>query len=248
MNKKELSDHLKLSEQKVNDILTAALLPLDLPDYDAERVKVIEEIVKLVESKQAKTYKEAGGLYRKPLDEAQLQEIAARHSQTDRIPEIVTALKLKPGNITDEQFEQFREVCEQVPQGIELPIVAQGVLNKAKGAKTKPVPEFAPQTEPEQSNGSAIAKASEASLSEIFEQFENAAPEAAQSVSGLVVEQLEDRSAAELANTVTEGLTVLPKALAQQVQRQMFDAVGTEQFSINVVAKVQRLLKERGVL
>jgi len=163
MNKKELSDHLKLSEQKVNDILTAALLSLDLPDYDAEQVKAIEEIVKLVEDKQAKTYKEAGGLYRKPQNEAQLQEIAARYSQTDRILEIVTVLKLKPGNITDEQFEQFREVCEQVQQGIELPIVAQGVLNKAKAAKTKPAPEFAPQTEPEQKpeQSSAITPTSE---------------------------------------------------------------------------------------
>jgi hypothetical protein len=251
MNKTDLTAHLKQGADSIDKILEAAQLPLDLQEYSPEQIKVTEEITQLVSSKQAKTYKDAGVLYRKPLDEAQLQEIAARHSQTDRIPEIVTSLKLKPGNITNEQLEQFREVCEQVQQGIELPIVAQGVLNKAKAARAKKsatLPEFAPQTEPEQSNGSAIAKASEASLSETFEQFENAAPGAAQSVSGLVVEQLEDRSAAELANTVTEGLTVLPKALAQQVQRQMFDAVGTEQFSINVVAKVQRLLKERGFL
>jgi hypothetical protein len=68
----------------------------------------------------------------KTTNEAELQEIAARYSMGDRISEIMSALQLKTESITTEQFEQFREVCEQVQQGIDLGIVAQGVLNKAK--------------------------------------------------------------------------------------------------------------------
>jgi hypothetical protein len=80
----------------------------------------------------------------KTINEAQLKEIAARYVMRDRIPEISSALKLKPESMTNEQFEQFREACEQVQQGIDLEIVAQGVLNKASakpsvpGGKTHP--------------------------------------------------------------------------------------------------------------
>jgi hypothetical protein len=68
----------------------------------------------------------------RPINEAQLKEIAARYSLGDRISEITSALQLKTESITTEQFEQFRVVCEQVQQGIDLGIVAQGVLNKAQ--------------------------------------------------------------------------------------------------------------------
>jgi hypothetical protein len=81
--------------------------------------------------------------------EAQLKEIALRYSLSDRIPEIMTALRLKPESITTEQFEQVRVVCEQVRQGMDLQMVAQAQLDGAKAAKAKPtMPKFAPQPEP----------------------------------------------------------------------------------------------------
>jgi hypothetical protein len=113
-------------------------LPVDVEHYSSEQIESLEAIAKMVETKQAKNFKDAGGLYRKIQNEAQLKEIADRYSLGDRIPEITSALKLKPETITDEQFEQFREVCEQVQRGMELPMAAQGVMNKAKA---KPQPE-----------------------------------------------------------------------------------------------------------
>jgi hypothetical protein len=98
--------------------------------------------------------------------EQQLKDIALRYSMGDRIPEVVVALKLKPEIMTPEQFEQFRDVCDQVQQGLELPMVAQGVLNKAKAAKAKTTgPERSQQPEP----AGAIAK-SDHQLSEVIEQ------------------------------------------------------------------------------
>lgn len=137
MNHQELVAHTKLSATKVNDILTAAQMPSDSLDYTPEQVKVVEEIINLVETKQAKTYKEAGELYRKPLHEHQLQEIALRYCQTERIPEITAALKLKLGSVSEEQFAAFQSVCEQVQQGMDLGMVAQAALDKAKASKGK---------------------------------------------------------------------------------------------------------------
>lgn len=141
MNKQQIATHIKQTVSTTDEILSALGLPLDLPDYDAEQVKSIEEILKLIDGKKAKTYKEAVGIYRKPINEAQLKEIADRHSMSDRIPEITSALKLKIETITDEQFEQFRIVCEQVQKGMDLGMVANAQLEKGKAAKAKPQPE-----------------------------------------------------------------------------------------------------------
>jgi hypothetical protein len=70
MNKTDLTAHLKQGADSIDKILEAAQLPLDLQEYSPEQIKVTEEITQLVSSKQAKTYKDAGVLYRKPLDEA----------------------------------------------------------------------------------------------------------------------------------------------------------------------------------
>lgn len=162
MNHQELVAHTKLSATKVNDILTAAQMPSDSQDYTPEQVKVVEEIVALVETKQAKTYKEAGELYRKPINEHQLQEIALRYCQTERIPEITAALKLKLGNMSEEQFAAFQSVCEQVQQGMDLGMVAQAALDQAKGAKgkkTAPMPELLIQPiEPPQEGSIAVVE------------------------------------------------------------------------------------------
>jgi hypothetical protein len=96
-----------------------------------------------------------------PIDEARLKEITLRHSIDDeRIPGILEALKLRLGTLKEEHFEQFLEVCQQPQKNMDLPIVAQGVLNKASAAKASPVaPEFVPPLEPESANregGSAL--------------------------------------------------------------------------------------------
>jgi hypothetical protein len=66
------------------------------------------------------------------INKAQLQEIAERYSMGDRVQEFMMALQFNVESLTTEQFEMFRTACEQVRQGIELPIVAQGVLNMTK--------------------------------------------------------------------------------------------------------------------
>ncbi|MCG9890152.1 MAG: hypothetical protein MH252_03630, partial [Thermosynechococcaceae cyanobacterium MS004] len=71
MNKQELVNHLKQSPENIDDLLEAALLPLDAEDYSPEQVQIVEAIIQFVESKQAKTYKEAGNLYRKGQNEHQ---------------------------------------------------------------------------------------------------------------------------------------------------------------------------------
>jgi hypothetical protein len=154
MNKSEIANRINQPTEKIDAILKDAGLPVDVEHYSPEQIESLEAIAKMVETKQAKNFKDAGGLHRKIQNEAQLKEIALRHSLSDRIPEITSALKLKPESITTEQFEQFRIVCEQVQQGMDLGMVANAQLDKSKIAKAKPtMPEFASQQEP----GSAIA-------------------------------------------------------------------------------------------
>ncbi|MCG9890202.1 MAG: hypothetical protein MH252_03915, partial [Thermosynechococcaceae cyanobacterium MS004] len=71
MNKQDLINHLKQSTASIDEILTAGNIPLDAEDYSPEQVQTVEEINHLVETKQVKTYKEAGNLYRKGQNEHQ---------------------------------------------------------------------------------------------------------------------------------------------------------------------------------
>jgi hypothetical protein len=138
MNRTELTAHLKQGEDSIDKILEAAQLPSDLQDYNPEQVQVIEAIAHLVSSKQAKNFKEAGGIYRKPLREQQLKDIALRHSiPEDWIPNILQATKLKLETLTDEQLELFREVCQLQNTGLELGMASQAAINNAKDAKAK---------------------------------------------------------------------------------------------------------------
>jgi hypothetical protein len=163
MNKSELITHLKQGDDIINKILEAAQLPLDLPDYSPEQVQVIEAIAQLVSSKQAKSYQEAGEIYRKPIREGQLNEVAGRHQiAPERIPEILAALKFKPETLTDAQLEQFAEVCAKLQTGIDL---AAAVPAKAtRGRKAAALPEFVTQTADEEAEGGAIALASSKAL------------------------------------------------------------------------------------
>ncbi len=163
MNRQDLASHLKQSSENVVDLLKAAQLPLDLPDYSPEQVQVIEAIAQLVSSKQSKSYQEAGEVYRKPIREGQLTEAVARHQiAPERIPEILSALKLKPETLTDAQLEQFAEVCAKLQSGVDL---AAAVPAKAtRGKKAAAVPEFVPQSADEDAVGGAIALATPSSI------------------------------------------------------------------------------------
>jgi hypothetical protein len=77
------------------------------------------------------------------INRAQLQKIAERYSMGDRVQEFMMALQFNLESLTTEQFEMFRTACAQVQQGIELPIVAQGVLNKTKSeSSSEKSPQF----------------------------------------------------------------------------------------------------------
>jgi hypothetical protein len=141
MNKSELANRINQPAEKINAILKDAGLPTDVEQYSPEQIESLEVIAKMVETKQAKNFKDARELYRKIQNEAQLKEIAARYSMGDRIQKFMTALQFKPESLTTDQFEQFRIVCEQVKQGMELSIVAQEVLNQAKAQLGKAQPE-----------------------------------------------------------------------------------------------------------
>ena len=157
MHREELVAQTKLTGPKVNEVLTAAQLPLDAQDYTPEQVKLLEELINLVESKQAKTYKEAGLLHRNAQNFHQLKEIALRHEVADeRIPEILKAMKLKVESLAEPQFELFRQVCQAMQSGIEMTLAAQMTLNRAKEAETQKTA-ATPATESEQVPATAIA-------------------------------------------------------------------------------------------
>ena len=161
MNKQELPSHLKQAIESIDDILKAAGLPLDLVDYSPEQVHQLEELVNLVESKQAKTYKEAGVLHRNAQNFHQLKEIALRHEVADEhIPDILKVMKLKVESLAEPQFELFRQVCQAMQSGMEMTLAAQMTLDKAKGTKNGKV-SAQPKSE------TAIAKTNEETLTEL---------------------------------------------------------------------------------
>ena len=151
MNRQELNTRLQKNSENVTDILKAAQLPPDLEDFTSEQVLVCEEIVQLVSSGQAKTYKVAGEIYRKPINEAQLEEIAFRHTIAhDRIPEILAGMKLKPETMTDEDLTHFESVCQHLQDGMDFGMAVQSVAPPKKGKKAaaQALPEFVPKPEP----------------------------------------------------------------------------------------------------
>ena len=154
MNRTELTAHLKQGADSIDKILEAAQLPLDLQNYSPEHIQLIEAIAQLVSTKQAKTFKEAGEIHRKPLREAQLNEVAARHQiEPERIPEILKAMRLKPETLTDAQLAQFIDVCQKVQSGVEL----ADAVPRPNGGRTKKAsaPESEPESESQADNGAA---------------------------------------------------------------------------------------------
>jgi hypothetical protein len=159
MNKQELTAQLNLDEKSLDVVLESVGIAKNLQDYNDESLKMIQALQEIRKDSKVKSWTEAVVIYRKPIQQAQLKEITLRHAIGDeRIPEILTLLKLKLGTLTDEHFGQFLEVCQQLQQNMDLPIVAQGVLNKAKAAKAKPMPELVqPPESDKKPSESAIA-------------------------------------------------------------------------------------------
>jgi hypothetical protein len=206
MNKSEIANRINQPIEKIDAILKDAGLPVDVEHYSSEQIESLEAIAKMVETKQAKNFKDAGGLYRKIQNEAQLKEIADRYSLGDRIPEITSALKLKPETITDEQFEQFREVCEQVQRGMELPMAAQGVMNKAKAKPQSETGNASASTE-----DNIIASVAAASNESAIAPHKGSVPAKDRPLPGLAVQSSEmefmpDGQSADLLEEFADGL------------------------------------------
>jgi hypothetical protein len=242
MNKNDLSTQTKLNVEKIDEILKAALLPLDLEDYTPEQVSVVQELINLVESKQAKTYKEASEIYRKPIREIQLEEIAYRHTIAhDRIPEILAGMKLKPETLTDEDLTHFESVCQQLQNGIDFHMAVQAAAppKQGKGKKAQTMPELLVQPE------GAIAVASPAALAEIPEELQGVVEGAGGNMSSLVLDSLKDRSLQAVNETIETGLSVLPQAFANKVQQDMLAAVQSKEFTDDICARVKKMLDEK---
>lgn len=142
MNKQDLSAQTKVPVNGLDAIFTKMGISKDLPDYTDEHLNLINAVRDIHKNEGSKSWAEAVGIYRKPINEAQLNEIAARYSMGDRVQEFMKALAFKSDSLTTEQFEQFRQVCEQVKQGMDLSLAVQGVLNKASAKPAaKPFPE-----------------------------------------------------------------------------------------------------------
>ena len=144
MNKQELSTQTKVPSSDIDTILAEMGILSDLPDYSDEHLKLIQSIKDVRKDEKVKSWPEAIAIYRKPLREAQLNEVAARHQiAPERIPEILKAMRLKPETLTDAQLAQFIDVCQKVQSGVEL----ADAVPKQNGGRAKKVP--APEGTPE---------------------------------------------------------------------------------------------------
>ncbi len=165
MNKQDLSAQTKVPGNGIDEILAAMGISKDLPDYTDEHVNLIQSIRDIHKNEGCKSWAESVGIYRKPINEAQLQEIAVRHAIAhDRIPEILAAMKLKPETLTDEQLTLFQSVCQQLYAGMDFEMAVQSVAppkqTRGKKAAAQALPEFALQSEP----GGVIAPTNNGSM------------------------------------------------------------------------------------
>lgn len=221
MNKSELTAHLKQGADSIDKILEAAQLQLDLQDYSPEQVQLVEAIAHLVSTKHAKTFKEAGEIYRKPQRESQLSEVAARHQiAVERIPEILAALKYKAETLTDAQLEQFGEVCAKLQSGVEL---AAALPAKAtRGKKAAPaMPEFVPGVEGADVGGGAMLTLRESALASSKALVSLEVSEEDQATLRDIAEALAPEAVPNLANEMVQAADVVSGDL-KQVAKQIF--------------------------
>jgi hypothetical protein len=163
MNRNDLISQTQLNIKTLNEVLEGLGISKDLEDFTDEYLKLVQTIQEIRKDEKVQSWSEAIAVYRKPIREGQLTEAAARHQiAPERIPEILSALKLKPETLTDAQLEQFAEVCAKLQTGVEL---AAAVPAKAtRGKKAAAVPEFVPQSADEDAGGGAIAIATPTSI------------------------------------------------------------------------------------
>jgi hypothetical protein len=203
MDKQTLIAHLKLSADSIDKLLEAAQLSPELGDFQPEQVEMLAAICQLAAEKKVKTYKEAAELYRKPLREKQLVEIAQQYSITaERVPEILGAMKLKPETITDAQVDAFVQVCIKLQSGASLSDALPKPARIRKGT-TQSMPEFVDDAsaggngaielvEQGQLMSPVVTSAQQATLRDIAEAL---APEAVPNLTDEMIEAAETVSA-----------------------------------------------------
>ena len=107
--------------------------------------------------------------------EKQLQQIANRYLVSERIVEILAALRFKPDNLSELQFEQFHKVCEQVQQGMDPAMVAQAVLNEPK-AKPAPAPGAVAKTDARSEGETDLVVAAQTAVTAPANPFDESIP------------------------------------------------------------------------
>jgi hypothetical protein len=163
MNRNDLISQTQLNIKTLNEVLEGLGISKDLEDFTDEHLKLVQTIQEIRKDEKVQSWSEAIAIYRKPIREGQLNEVAGHHQiAPERIPEILTALKLKPETLTDVQLEQFGEVCAKLQTGVDLAAVVPA--KATRGKKAAAVPEFVPQTADEDAGGGAIALATPTSI------------------------------------------------------------------------------------
>jgi hypothetical protein len=252
MNRQELESHLKQSSDHVVDILKAAELPLDLEDYNPEHVQLAEAIAQLVSTKQAKTFKEAGELHRKPQREAQLNEVVARHQiAPERIPEILKAMRLRPETLTDAQLAQFIDVCQKVQSGMDLADAVPKTNNgrAKKAAELESGSESGSERESQPNNGapseSAIALAAAHSLTADLPEHSEA------SLRDVAVAAVREARATDISDRAAEIAVDVADKVDNVIMQMVLDAMFGEDSEVKpdpkrAAARVHEIRAQRG--
>ena len=157
MNRNELVTQTQLNIKTLNEILDGLSIPKNTEDFTEEHLKLVQAIQEIRKDEKVQSWPEAIAIYRTPINEHQLKEIALRHEVADeRIPDILKAMKLKVESLAEPQFELFRQVCQAMQSGMEMTLAAQMTLDKAKEAKTQKTA-ATPAAKSEQAPATAIA-------------------------------------------------------------------------------------------
>ena len=167
MNRNELVTQTQLNIKTLNEILDGLSIPKNTEDFTEEHLKLVQAIQEIRKDEKVQSWPEAIAIYRTPINEHQLKEIALRHEVADeRIPDILKAMKLKVESLAEPQFELFRQVCQAMQSGMEMTLAAQMTLDKAKEAKTqKPTATSAAKSEPAPATAIATTAASNGKMS-----------------------------------------------------------------------------------
>lgn len=214
MNRNDLISQSQLNIKTLIEVLDGLGISKDLEDFTDEHLMLVQTIQEIRKDEKVQSWSEAIAIYRKPIREGQLTEAAARHQiAPERIPEILTALKLKPETLTDAQLEQFAQVCAKLQTGIDL---SEAVPAKAtRGKKAAAVPEFVPQTADEEAGDGAITIATPTSIATLE------VSEADQATLRDMAEALAPEAVPDLADEMVQAAVEVSGDL-KQVAKQIF--------------------------